>query len=173
MADPEHLANLKKGVDAWNKCREEEGGEALLFNPETGEIKVANPTALLIWQLCDGTRTKADVLRALEEEFEGVDRDVLENDLDGLTSYRSFPFLRTQAISERVKILVLTGLLDEQKPEGFDYPVLRMMDKGRAFLEQPEVEALEIRRRYAPILFIFFTSQPGSSSVIRAVLSPL
>jgi hypothetical protein len=63
-------------------CREEEGGETLLFNPETGEIKVANPTAFFIWQLCDGTRTKADVLRALEEEFEGVDRDVLEKDLD-------------------------------------------------------------------------------------------
>jgi hypothetical protein len=63
-------------------CREEEGGEALLFNPETGEIKVANPAALFIWQLCDGTRTKADVLRALEEEFENVGRDVLERDLD-------------------------------------------------------------------------------------------
>lgn len=62
-------------------CREEEGGEALLFNPETGEIKVANSTALFIWQLCDGTRTKADVLRALEEEFE-VGREVLEKDLD-------------------------------------------------------------------------------------------
>ena len=63
-------------------CREEEEGEALLFNPETGDIKVANPTALFVWQLCDGTRTKADVLCALEEEFEDVDRGVLERDLD-------------------------------------------------------------------------------------------
>lgn len=63
-------------------CREEEGGEALLFNPDTGEIKVANPNALLVWRLCDGTRTKADVLCALEEEYEDVDRDTLEKDLD-------------------------------------------------------------------------------------------
>jgi hypothetical protein len=69
-------------VDQGLVCREEEEGEALLFNPDTGEIKVANPTASFIWQLCDGTRTKADVLRALEGEFENVGRDVLERDLD-------------------------------------------------------------------------------------------
>ena len=63
-------------------CREEERGEALLFNPETGEIKVANHTALLVWRLCDGTRTKADVLQALEKEFDDVDTGILEQDLD-------------------------------------------------------------------------------------------
>ena len=74
-------------------------------------------------------------------------KGILENGLDRLTSYRSFPFLRTQAISERAKVLVLKGLLDEQKPDDFDYPVLRMTDKGRAFLERPEVQALQIRHR--------------------------
>ena len=63
-------------------CREEEGGEALLFNPDTGEVKVANHTALFVWQLCDGTRSESDVLHALEEEFEDVDRGILEKDLD-------------------------------------------------------------------------------------------
>jgi ATP-dependent DNA helicase RecQ len=79
-------------------------------------------------------------------------KNILENDLDRLTSYHSFPFLRVQAIGERAKVLVLKGLLDEHKPDDFDYSVLRMTDKGRTFLERSEVEALEIRRRENPEL---------------------
>ena len=77
---------------------------------------------------------------------------ILENELDRLTSYRSFPFLRVQAISQHAKMLVLKGLLDEHKPDDFDYSVLRMTDQGRAFLERSEVETLEIRRRDDPEL---------------------
>jgi hypothetical protein len=69
-------------VDQDIVCREEEWDDVLLFNPDTGKIKVANPTAFFIWQLCDGTRTRADVLQALERAFDTVDRQVLAQDLD-------------------------------------------------------------------------------------------
>ena len=34
--------------------REEDGGEALLFDADTGEVWVANRTAVAVWKLVDG-----------------------------------------------------------------------------------------------------------------------
>jgi hypothetical protein len=44
--------------------------------------KRLNATGRLIWSLCDGTRTRDDVLRDLAGYFEGVEEDVLARDLD-------------------------------------------------------------------------------------------
>jgi hypothetical protein len=62
----------------------EEGdeGEALLFDPETERIKVLNRTGLLLWNWCDGTRTRADLVAGLAGEYPTVDREVLAGDVD-------------------------------------------------------------------------------------------
>jgi hypothetical protein len=77
MADRRYLL-----VDQDIVCREEEWDDVLLFNPDTGKIKVVNPTAFFIWQLCDGTRTRTDVLQALADAYEGVTEEMLKRDLD-------------------------------------------------------------------------------------------
>jgi hypothetical protein len=52
--------------------REEDPDEgALLFNPDTNQVKVINPTGLFIWQQCGEARTLdeivAEVLRGFDE----------------------------------------------------------------------------------------------------------
>ncbi|MGD8397544.1 MAG: PqqD family protein [Anaerolineae bacterium] len=61
-----------------------EGDDGLLFDPETGRIKVANYSARLVWELCDGTGTRDDIIAALRKEFDDVEDDVLRRDLDKL-----------------------------------------------------------------------------------------
>jgi hypothetical protein len=47
-----------------------------------GPAKLLNATGRLIWTLCDGTRTRQDILQALTQCFEGVEEDVLGRDMD-------------------------------------------------------------------------------------------
>jgi hypothetical protein len=60
---------------------DEEGG--LLFNPDTGQIRVINPTGLFIWQQCDGTRDLDEIATAMQEAFdeEAPPADQLAEDL--------------------------------------------------------------------------------------------
>lgn len=55
--------------------REEDADGALLFNPDTNAIKVINDTGLAVWRRCDGRHTLADLVAALDEEFEAVPLD--------------------------------------------------------------------------------------------------
>ena len=52
--------------------REDEPDGGLLFNPDTNQIRVLNPTGLFLWKNCDGTREMEDLVEALRAEFEGV-----------------------------------------------------------------------------------------------------
>lgn len=52
--------------------REEDPDGALLFNPDTNQIRVINPTGLFIWKQCDGKKDMPAIIAALKEEFEGV-----------------------------------------------------------------------------------------------------
>ena len=52
--------------------REEEPDGALLFNPDTNQIRVINPTGLFIWKQCDGKKDLPAIVAALKEAFEGV-----------------------------------------------------------------------------------------------------
>lgn len=52
--------------------REEEDG-ALLFDPDTGDVRILNLTAVAICKLLDGRHTLANVLENLGESFEGID----------------------------------------------------------------------------------------------------
>ena len=53
--------------------REEDGGEALLFDADTGAVWVANRTAVTVWKLVDGRRSVDDLLHELQHAFEGFD----------------------------------------------------------------------------------------------------
>ena len=52
--------------------REDEPDGGLLFNPDTNQIRVINPTGLFLWKNCDGTREIEDLVEALRAEFESV-----------------------------------------------------------------------------------------------------
>lgn len=61
---------------------EELGGETLLYHPENRAVHVLNDTAKLIWDLCDGAHTVAEIERSIRDAFsvpetEDVQQDVL------------------------------------------------------------------------------------------------
>ena len=45
------------------------GGEILLHSSDDKAIHVLNPTAQLIWELCDGEHTPADMASVIEVRF--------------------------------------------------------------------------------------------------------
>ena len=60
----------------------EEGDEgALLFNPDSNQIKVLNTTALFIWKKCNGENKLSDILAELKENFEEVPLKDAEDDV--------------------------------------------------------------------------------------------
>ena len=59
---------------------QEIGKETLLYSPEGRAVHVLNPTALLIWNCCDGDHSDQDIARIIRESFavpEG--RDVIQD----------------------------------------------------------------------------------------------
>lgn len=52
--------------------REEDPDGALLFNPDTNQIRVINTTGLFIWNHCDGKRNFPAIVSALKEAFDHV-----------------------------------------------------------------------------------------------------
>lgn len=55
-------------------------GEAVLLNIESGEYFSLNPVGCRIWELCDGTRSAAEIASVLCEEFD-VAEDVVTADV--------------------------------------------------------------------------------------------
>jgi hypothetical protein len=51
--------------------REEPDG-ALLFNPDTNQIRVINTTGLFIWNACEGGSSAEDIVSLLQTSFDGV-----------------------------------------------------------------------------------------------------
>jgi hypothetical protein len=52
--------------------REEDPDGALLFNPDTNQIRVINTTGLFIWKQCDGKKDLPAVIAALKKAFDEV-----------------------------------------------------------------------------------------------------
>ena len=44
--------------------------EALLFNPQDGNILCVNATGAFIWDLCSGNRSKADITEEIIEKYD-------------------------------------------------------------------------------------------------------
>ena len=61
-------------------CREEDG-DALLFNPETGLVKILNRTGYELWKLCDGTLAAEDIMAAMRKEYPDIAALVLRDDV--------------------------------------------------------------------------------------------
>lgn len=55
--------------------REEDQDGALLFNPDTNQIRALNETALYIWNLCDGSRDVVAIEEAIRGAFEDIPED--------------------------------------------------------------------------------------------------
>jgi hypothetical protein len=48
----------------------DDGARTWLIDPRTASTHVLNPTARAIWELCDGTTTVDEVVRAIGEVFD-------------------------------------------------------------------------------------------------------
>jgi len=48
---------------------EELDGEMVIFHPASMKVMHSNRTGALIWQLCDGQRTVADICRLLSDAY--------------------------------------------------------------------------------------------------------
>jgi len=55
--------------------REEDADGALLFNPDTNQIRVLNTTGLFVWKLCDGSQGQPGFVAAMQESFDQVPED--------------------------------------------------------------------------------------------------
>jgi hypothetical protein len=58
--------------------REEDPDGALLFNPDTNQIRVINTTGLFIWKHCDGKKDMPTIVIALKKTFNGVPETEVE-----------------------------------------------------------------------------------------------
>ncbi len=61
--------------------REEDEDGALLFNPDTSQVKILNTTGLFIWKLSDGQHDTPALIVAMQKEFEDAPADALVNDI--------------------------------------------------------------------------------------------
>lgn len=53
-------------------------GEVLLYHPRQTAAVYLNPTAALVWGLCDGNRTVADIIALLEASYPDADPPVAD-----------------------------------------------------------------------------------------------
>jgi hypothetical protein len=69
--------NTKRCMDTFARnpdvvLREEDPDGALLFNPDTNQIRVINSTGLFIWKHCDGKKDLPAIVSALKKTFAKV-----------------------------------------------------------------------------------------------------
>lgn len=56
------------------------GSETVLYDHETRAIHALNPTAILVWELCDGRHSPEEIEHSLRAEFQAEERaGVLED----------------------------------------------------------------------------------------------
>jgi hypothetical protein len=62
--------------------REEDPEEgALLFNPDTNQVKVINTTALFIWQQCSEARTLDAIIAEVQKGFDDIPLEQVAKDV--------------------------------------------------------------------------------------------
>jgi len=57
--------------------RDEDQDGALLFNPDTNQVKVINTSALFIWKQCDGKASLTTIIAAVKDAFDQVPEERL------------------------------------------------------------------------------------------------
>ena len=62
--------------------------ETMLYDPETDALHILNPTARLIWELCDGEHTIEDMVATIKAQYTGIeDRDILSEIQEALGTF--------------------------------------------------------------------------------------
>src|SRR4030042_3625494 len=61
--------SIDKPLHKSNLLLKDLGGEFLIYSAEHKEIHVINPTAQLIWELCDGTHTIDEIAQELRAHY--------------------------------------------------------------------------------------------------------
>ncbi len=72
------MTDLQYKLNTKIVSREEEG-ESLLFDPETGQVKVLNETATLIYELIKQNLTREKIIESVTCEYDNVNRQELES----------------------------------------------------------------------------------------------
>ncbi len=60
--------------------REEDDDGALLFNPDTNDVKVINHTGLCIWNTCSKACNLAEIIEAVKADFDDVPEEEIESE---------------------------------------------------------------------------------------------
>ncbi len=55
------------------------GGEILLYYPVTAEAIQLNESSLIVWQMCNGTRTVEEIIDAVGELYPGQVKQIAED----------------------------------------------------------------------------------------------
>jgi hypothetical protein len=76
--------------------REEDDSGTLLFNPDTGDVLVLNPTGRLIWDACAGGADIGMILDGMREAFEDVPEDAPGDVTSFLSMLTAGGFLRSE-----------------------------------------------------------------------------
>ena len=72
------------------------GGELLLYHPAQEKIYYCNPTASLIWQLCDGQRSLGAILGLLQEAYPAASAALVDDVCNILEQLRAHGALTWQ-----------------------------------------------------------------------------
>ena len=73
------------------------GGDLILYNTADEAVHVLNPTARVVWELCDAQHTADDMAQALRASFDiPPDRDVLADVAETLAAFSTKGLLRTE-----------------------------------------------------------------------------
>ena len=64
-----------------NILLQEIGNEVFLYDPTKGVLHVLNPTAIFIWNQCDGEHTMTEIEKNMRENFQVTDEIELHSDL--------------------------------------------------------------------------------------------
>jgi hypothetical protein len=68
----------RKRGQAWVQ---RDGNETAVFNPDTGMLHMLNPSALAIWEMCDGETTPTEMAEAIDA-VTGLGSDATTADVD-------------------------------------------------------------------------------------------
>jgi hypothetical protein len=63
------------------------GDELLLYHPGRTKLLYCNPTASVVWQLCDGTRTVAEIVAVLVAAYPEAAADIPDDVAGALRTF--------------------------------------------------------------------------------------
>ncbi len=75
-----HQPRFMKNPDV--VIHEEDPDGALVFNPDTDQIRVLNQTGFYIWKLCDGSHDMQSITSSIQESFDRVPEDQVSEQVE-------------------------------------------------------------------------------------------